>query len=100
MDLGAFEPAAACASMYPHVARRMSRVGLCGGVVTGEWHVWAPKMEKLAAEQKAEAGAAGAPLAALVHIGGGRWFRAALAAPNMRSARAAAVPEAGGIRNN
>ena len=75
-------------------------MGLCGGVATGEWHVWAPRMEKLAAEPKAEAGAAGAPLAALVDIGGGMWLRAALAAPNMRSARAAAVPEAGGVRNN
>ena len=82
-----------------YCTRRMSRVGLCGGVVTGEWHVWAPKMEKLAAEPKAEAGAAGAPLAALVHIGGGRWLRAALAAPNMRPERVAAVPGAGGVRN-
>jgi len=75
MELGAFEPAATGASMYPHVARRMSRVGLCWGVVTGEWHVWAPKIEKLAAEQKAasEAGRAGADQAAFVHIGGGRW---------------------------
>ena len=75
-------------------------MGLCGGVATGEWHVWAPRMEKLAAEPKAEAGAAGAPLAALVDIGGGIWLRAALAAPNMRPARVAAVPEAGGVRNN
>ena len=96
-DRGAFERAAANATMYPHVLRTQCYVRVAGGLITGQSYVWESAQERagstgcahqrtvpghracqLLADGAAVTAAAGgteAGWSAPEHAGAGRWFR-------------------------